>query len=272
MNKILLLAFFMVFSSPLMAQGIDNLAGNNKKPVEISADKTLEWLQNKKQYVANGNVEIKQGDVTIKADKIVADYRDNNKGGNIQIYQVTATGNVTIKNVDSTVTGEKAIYNIDTGKITITGNNLLLITQDQTISATESLEYNSLNGQAKAVGNARIKRAGDTLTADIITADFTKNNAGKQILKTAKANGRIKIVTADETLTGRNGIYNATNNTAEITGNVKIKRGPNTLEGARAQVNLATNVSKMFGAPQSGQRVKAVFFPSSQSSSQKANN
>ncbi len=301
MNKIILLVFLMVLTAPVMAQGLDNLSGNNKGPVEISADKTLEWLQKKKQYVANGNVEIKQGDVSIKADKIIADYRDDNKGGNVEIYQMTATTNVTIKNADSTVTGDKAVYNIDSGAMTITGNNLRLVSQNQIITANERLEYNTLNGEAKAIGSAKIQRAddiisanditaqfgkdntgkqtlktaqavgnaiitqaGDSLSANKITADFVQDSTGKQTLNTARANGNVRITTPDEIITGNNGIYNARNNTAEITGNVKVKRGPNTLEGARAQVNLTTNVSKMFGAPQSGKRVKAVFFPGSQ--------
>ena len=245
------------------AQEVTALAGDNKEPVEISADKTLEWHQNDKQYIADGNAEAKQGDVIITADKLIADYRDDNKGGNVEIWQLTANEKVTIKNADSTIVGDTAVYNIDSAIATLTGNNLKLTMPDQIITARESMEYDSANGIAKAIGNAKITRANDTLTAQTITANFTKDTNGKQALTTAKADGGVTIATPTETLTGDYGIYNATNNTAEVKGNVKIVRGPNILEGARAEINLTTSVSKMFGAPETGKRVKGIFFPGS---------
>lgn len=246
------------------AQNTPFFGEGNKAPVEISAGKTLEWNQKDKQYIADGDVEAKQGDVTILAEKLIADYRDDDKGGNVEIWQLTADQNVTIKNIDSTATGDKAIYNVDTGVATLTGKNLRLTTPDQIITAQERMEYDTLNGKAKAVGNAQITRGSDTLNASTIAANFTKNKNGKQALKTATATGHVIIQTPDETLTGDSGIYNATNNTAEVKGNVKIIRGPNTLEGDRAEINLTTNVSKIFGSADKNKRVKGVFFPSSQ--------
>lgn len=272
MNKIYLtLLTIMCTISLSYAQSTGNNISGSKDPVEISADNTLEWLQNQKQYIANGNVEAQQGDVTIFTDKLVADYKDDNKGGNVEIWQLTATSNVTLKNLDSTATGDNAVYNVETGLATLTGQNLKLTTPDQIITASKRMEYNANQGVAKAVGNAKIIREKNTLTAQTIIANFARDKAGKQTLKTAKANGNVKIKTPDEILTGNSGVYNAVTNTAEITGNVKIVRGPNVLEGARAEVNLTTNVSKMFGAPNSGKRVKGVFFPSSQKANRESN-
>lgn len=236
----------------------------NSAPVEISANNTLEWLQNEKQYVANGAVEAKQGDVTILAEKLTADYKDDKNGGNTNIWQLTAEENVILKNTDSTATGDKAVYNVETGLAILTGGNLKLTTPDQIITATDRMEYNTISGTAKALGNAKITQNKDTISAKTITAHFTKDKAGNQILTTANADGGVTIQTPDETLTGDNGIYNATNNTATVTGKVKIIRGANQLEGAKAEVNLTTNISKMFGAPESGKRVKGIFFPGSE--------
>lgn len=245
------------------AQNTPSFGTGSKAPIEISAEKTLEWHQKDKQYIADGDVEAKQGDVTILAEKMVADYRDDNKGGSVEIWQLTAKQNVKITNADSTATGDEAVYNVDTGIATLTGNNLKLTTPDQLITAQKRMEYNTINGKATAVGNAQITRGADTLTANNITANFTKDKNGKQALKTAKATGHVVIKTPEETLTGDNGFYNAANNTAEVKGHVKIVRGPNMLEGERAEINLTTNISKMFGAPQTGKRVKGVFFPNS---------
>lgn len=259
--KLLITLTILIGFLPLQASAQE--LGQNDAPIEISADNSLEWMQEDQQYIANGNVEVTQGDAKIYANKLIADYRENETTGATEIWQLTALENVRLINADTTATGNKAIYNIDTGLSVITGNNLKLTTPEQVITARDALEYNFDKGIAKAIGNAKIIQGQDTLSANTITANFSKDSKGKQALKTATANGGVTIKTSDETLTGNKAIYNATNNTAEVLGNVKIVRGPNILEGARAEVNLTTNLSKMFGNPNDGKRVKGIFFPSS---------
>ncbi len=261
--------FFLLVTIGLFSTSQSALSqdlGNSSDPVEISADGTLEWLQNKNQYVAKGNVEAKQGDVTIYADELIADYIENDvsQTGNVEIIKITAIGNVRITNNESTAQGDNAVYDVNTTEATLTGKNLKLTTTDQVITATKSMTYNSQAKKAKAIGNAKIIQDKNTLSAPTIQANFKENKSGQQILSKAEAFGGVTIKTPDEIVTGTKGIYNAANNTAEIIGNVKIVRGPNVLEGARGQVNLTTNISKMFGSPQSGQRVKGVFFPKSE--------
>ncbi len=266
---ITLFSFALSSFTMAYAQNTTTSKKGSKEPVEISAEKTLEWHQQDKQYIADGVVEVKQGDVTILADKVIADYHDDDKGGNVKIWRLTAEGNVRITNIDSTAIGNKAVYNVDKSIAILTGNNLKLTTPDQIITAQNRMEYDMGHGKAKAIGSAKITRGTDTLTADNITANFTKDKNGKQTLKAANANGHVVIKTPEETLSGNKGTYNAAKNTAEVKGNVKIVRGPNVLEGARAEINLTTNISKIFGAPESGQRVKGVFFPGSKNTLQK---
>lgn len=258
----LCLIILQTITTTAHAQDVPALSGS-KEPVEISAGKTLEWHQKDKQYIADGDVEVTQGDVTILADKLVADYRDDNKGGNVEIWQLTAQENVRIRNLNTTASSDKATYNVESGVAILTGGDLKLTTADQVITANERMEYDTIKGTARAVGNAKIVQKNDTLQANVIKAIFMKNDAGKQTLKTATASGNVIITTPSETLTGDNGFYNAQSNIAEIKGHVKILRGKNILEGDRAEVNLTTNVSKMFGNPDKGTRVKGVFFPGS---------
>lgn len=232
-------------------------------PIEISADQNLEWRQQDKQYIANGNAEAKQGDAIILADKLIADYKEND-AGKTEVWRLTAKGNVSLRNQDTLVTGSQAIYLVNNGEAEVTGSNLKFTTPDETITATQKLTYNSQKLIAKAVGNAQVIQGNKKLNASTIKAKFIKNSEGKQVLKNATATSNVKITTPDEILTGNNGFYNAQNDTAEVKGNVKITRGPNILQGERAEVNLKTNLSKMFGAPEKGKRVKAVFFPGSE--------
>lgn len=251
--KIIFIVFLCLFVTPVFAQ---------EAPIEISADQNLEWRQKDKQYIANGNVEAKQGDAVINADKLVADYKEN-AGGKTEIWRLTAAGSVRLRSQDSVVTGDNAVYLVESGEAVVTGGNLKLTTPKETITAKEKLTYNTMKGIAEAIGQAEITQTDKKLNAASITANFEKDETGKQSLKNATANGFVKITTPDEVLTGDNGFYNAKTNIAEVTGNVKITRGPNTLEGNRAEVNLTTNLSKMFGAPETGERVKGVFFPGS---------
>ncbi len=259
MKNFILLFVLFIIPWPVSAQDI----ANNEAPIEISADNSLQWLQDKQQYIANGNVIVTQGTSKIMCDRLVADYRDNKTTGQTEIWQLTAYDNVRLMQDDNSAQGDIATHNIDTGLSTLTGQNLKLTMPEQTITASERLEYNMNKGRAKAVGDAKIMRGTDSLSAQNIDARFGKNTSGKQVLQSAIATGGVVIITPDEKLTGNKATYNAVKNTADVTGNVVVTRGPNKLEGARATVNLATNVSQMFGAPKSGGRVKSIFYPSS---------
>jgi lipopolysaccharide export system protein LptA len=235
---------------------------NNDQPIEVSAGQALEWKQKDLQYIARGDVVITQGKTTVKADTVIADYREG-ANSKTEIWRLTATDNVIIFDTENTITGAQGVYLIDGGIATVTGQNLKLTTPEQVITANEKMTYAADKGTATAIGNAKVVQGNDTLTSARLNVFFKKDDEGKNALQKIDAVGRVKIVTPDETLTGDSGTYNAGNDTATVQGNVKIMRGPNTLEGTRANVNLTTKVSKIFGNEKTGGRVKGIFFPGS---------
>src|SRR5689334_16130357 len=89
------------------------VSNNSEQPIEITALKSVEWLRNDKKYIARDDVIIKQGDVTITSDIAIADYREG-KTSSMEIYQLTAEGNVTIDNGGNKASGDKAVYDVDT--------------------------------------------------------------------------------------------------------------------------------------------------------------
>jgi len=274
MIKSLLIAAALLADTSMLAIAQDAVpaAKNSSQPIEITAVKSVEWLRNDKKYIARDNVIIKQGTVTIQSDLATADYREA-KGSSMQIWQLTAEGNVSILSDGNTATGDKAVYDVDKALSTLTGNNLKITSPEQTVTATDRMEYYTNTRQAKAIGHAKVVRGTDTLSADTITATFKDKNAaatptptntpGGGNLDTLEADGNVVITTPTEVLHGTHGIYHASTNTAEISGKVKIERGQNVLEGDRAEVNLTTNVSKMFGSDKPGGRVRGLFFPGS---------
>lgn len=257
MIRVLLsLLVLSALSLPAFAQG--------KDPIEITADKTLEWHRTELQYVADGNAVVKQGGTTIKADRITADYRSSTQS-DMDIYRLTATGHVSIDDRGNVATGEKLVYEIDTGVATMTGQALTMTSPEQTVTATEKFEYTVNQGMIKAIGDAKVVRGTDTLHSDTITAFLVEDEQGQNSLDRLEGDGHVKITTPTETLTGHRGIYNAKNNTAIVSGAVKITRDQNVLTGERAEIDLTTSISRLFGSSiedgQTGGRVRGVFYP-----------
>lgn len=249
------------------------LTANSKAPLEISADGTLEWLRNDKTFVARQNALAVQGDSSVAAQTLSAQYREGKDSSGMEIYKVTAENGVVLKSRDSTAYGQKAVYNLDDGLAIMTGDNLKLVSPDQTVTARDKFEYWTTDGRFNALGDAVVVRpkpdgaGSDTLKADKISAVMKENEHGERALYTLEATGNVVITTPTDVVTGAYGIYRAATNKAELTGGVKIIRGPNTLEGERAEVDMNTNISTIFGDTNKPTgRVRGVFYPGSQDS------
>ncbi|MCD8496901.1 MAG: ostA-like family protein [Alphaproteobacteria bacterium] len=235
------------------------------KPVEITADKTLEWDRNSKNFTANGNAKAKQGDTSVEADVLKARYRSTSQKS-IDVRELEAIGNVVLTSKDSKAYGDRALYSLDTNLAVMTGGNLSMTAPNGTVTAQERFEYWTEEGRLEAIGDAEIhhkdeKGQTNTLKADHFTAFLTEDSNGKQALKTLEAKGNVVITTPAETLEGTYGIYDALKQTAEITGGVTITRGPNTLEGESASVDLKTGVSTLTGSGTADGQVRGVFYP-----------
>jgi len=236
---------------------------NAEKPLEITADKTLEWHRNTKKYIARGNAKAVQGDVSIQASVLTADYKETAQSS-ADIYRITADQNVVLSSKDNSGFADKAVYAVDEGLAVMTGDNLRLVSPDQVLTARDKFEYWVTEGKLVAYGRPKIVRETDTLEADKMTAFFKDNVDGSRELSRFEAQGNVVITTPTEILTGGRGVYVADSNTAELFGRATIKRGQNILSGERAEINLDTNISKMHGTASNNGRVRGVFYPGSE--------
>ena len=281
-DVLMVLCLLCLVPSHGMAQAGAPAPASNNQPIEITATETVEWLRDQKQYIARKDVIVKQGAMEIHSDLLTADYREGAQSST-EIWQLTAEGDVQVKDETTTAYGDHAVYDVPKGIAVLTGGDLRLVSPEQTVTATERMEYYANERMAKAIGNATVVRAEDKLQANVLTAYF-KDESAQPAAKGAKeksgaagplggggnidrleADGNVIITTPTEKITGSKAVYRAATNTAEITGKVKLVRGENVLEGARAEVNLTTNVSKMFGSKTESGRVRGVFFPGSES-------
>lgn len=200
----------------------------SNEQLEITADKSLEWHDKANLYVARGNAKATQGDLTVSADLLSAHTRDKkakpplkrsaqkNNDASGDIDKMTAEGSVVITKADARITGDRAVYNLDTQTVTITGKQAVAIKGDRRIN-------------------------GDTLTAE-----FREQPNGRNELQKMTATGSVTVVTKADVVRGDKGIYDASQDMAIISGNVRISRPDGTvLTGDVAEANFKTNQSRL---------------------------
>ena len=256
MKHILFIILFMASAAPSFAQ-------TKSEPLEITAAESLDWDRENKTFTAIKDALATQGGASIASHKLIASYRDA-QDKNFDIWKIEADQNVIITSETSKAYGDHAVYNLDEGLAVMTGNNLRLISPEQTVTARDRFEYYVTQGQLKAYGQAKVVRLEDTLEADLIIAYMHEDSEGKQVLDKLEAQGHVIITTATETAEGNAGIYRADTNKATLLGDVTIRRGPNILEGEKAEIDLTTNTSRMFGDTTGANRVRGVFYPDSE--------
>lgn len=232
-------------------------------PVEITADGTLEWQQEQKKYVARGNAVAKQGDTTIKADELIADYTTN-AAGKTDITKVVAKGSVSITSGESVITGDRAEYDLAKKYAEVTGNKLSLTGNDLKVTATERFEYWDKDRKIVAVGNAVIIKGKDQMQSERVEAWLGKNKAtGKDEIVRVEAKGKVKLTSDNNIATGNTGTYDGKTGKANLQGDVEVKQGESVITGDTADVDLNTKTSAV-KSTSPAKRVKGTFVPEKQ--------
>lgn len=96
-----------------------SIAGfNSDAPVNYSADR-IELQDKQKRVVLSGNVDIKQGDLAMRASRTTVAYIDD---GNVKIQRIDASGGVSVARGNETARGDVAIYDFNRRVITMVGN------------------------------------------------------------------------------------------------------------------------------------------------------
>jgi lipopolysaccharide export system protein LptA len=264
-----------------------NLGGGGSAPIEIVARDGIEWNREAKQYIARGDARASQEGTTVEADVLTAYYREG-ANSRTEIYRYQADGNVRIYTPTHRAVGDRAIFDLDTGVLVLTGDGLKLTTPGEVVTARDALEYWDRRHIAVARGDALVlTQDGRRMRGDLLTAHFQPNDAraaaaqptreaprpvpaaqgtGSQRLQRVEAFGDVHISGETEIAVGDRGVYNAETGIAVLAGNVKITRGQNQLNGDYAEVNTNTGVSRLLSQQdQAGDnRVRGLFVPESQ--------
>lgn len=101
------------------AVAAEGFAGHDSnQPVNYAADR-IELQDKSQRVVLSGNVEITQGDLTLRAPRTTVSY--SNRGG-LKIQRLDAAGGVDVRRGDETARGDVAVYDFNARVITMLGH------------------------------------------------------------------------------------------------------------------------------------------------------
>ncbi|MEO8531701.1 MAG: LptA/OstA family protein [Deltaproteobacteria bacterium] len=154
--RILSILFCLAFAAPAFAQGTTVPFGGLKQdpslPVEINAAE-LSVDQTDNSAIFSGGVTVTQGEVKLTADTIRVVYAPAVEGQPAKVSQLEAGGGVTLNSGEAVATAEKAIYDINTGNVVMTGGISLL--QGPTSVTGDRMTVNLTSGTGQIEGNVR---------------------------------------------------------------------------------------------------------------------
>lgn len=146
----LLMAMLLVFGGPATSQdAVSALKGHNSRaPVDVAADR-IELQDRADRALLSGNVEIRQGDMTLKAPRVTVAYT---RAGGTEIQRLDANGGVTVTSPTETARSQFAIYDFDRRVITMLGGVTLNRNGSNVNGARLVIDLNS--GRAAMDGSA----------------------------------------------------------------------------------------------------------------------
>ncbi len=98
--------------------GAQNIAGfNSNQPVSFDADR-IELQDRQKRVVLSGDVVIRQGDLSLTAQRTTVSYSD---AGTLTIQRIDATGGVTVVRGSERASGASGVYDFNRRVIVLAG-------------------------------------------------------------------------------------------------------------------------------------------------------
>lgn len=234
--------------------------GDDTQPFELSADQGIEWRSGEKTYIARGNAVAKQGNSAIAADTLVF-YTSGEEGS---FDRIIATGNVRVTSGSSTGYGDEGEYDATQKLLVLTGKDLRIVSDADTVTARDRIEYWTGRSAITARGNAVVVREDTRIAGNSATLYFTDGVDGKSELSQIEADGKVRVVNGKQTIFASHFAFNPDTDIAVLTGDVRIVEGGNEYLGQRAEIDNKRKISRLLGGG-SGNRVHTFIKPKSSS-------
>lgn len=131
------------------------LTGGNidsNQPIEITAD-SLEVQQANQLAIFEGNVQVVQGNIRMRAAKLMVHYADKSQSKNgepANIRQIDALGDVFLSSPRETAQGDKGVYDVTNKQIDLQGN--VVLTQGKNVLRGDKLTLDLVSGKSRVEG------------------------------------------------------------------------------------------------------------------------
>jgi lipopolysaccharide export system protein LptA len=155
-------------AAPTMMQGLTQGQSSNQ-PVQIEAA-TLVVREKSKIATFSGNVQVVQGDTTMKCQSLVVFYDTDNKGGNTpatavkpspgmpegaqSIRRIEARGGVTVVTKDQNAQGDLGVFDMKANTITLSGN--VVVSQGQNVMRGERVVVDMTTGVSRVESGGKV--------------------------------------------------------------------------------------------------------------------
>lgn len=260
-SKLFCLLILAVNSSLCRAQILDHLNNKDDSPIIIEADGSVVCDEMANKCIATGNASAQKNTNTVYGDVLTVYFTP---GEDREVTSMTADGHVRMTTpTEEASGGESAHYDVKLDRLLMTGRNLKIVTQNETITAENSFEYWHEENKGIARGNAvaAFPEKEELIQADTLVAYFNSSNKSEDEksdegtgIDRVEAEGNILASGPKGVVTGDRGIYTAASHLIEVFNNVKVTQGENVIEGGYARHNLETNVAEMFVEPPDARR------------------
>jgi len=153
MRRLILPAALILALSPLAAVAqqvaFGGIKADTRAPVEVTAD-ALAVNQTDGTATFTGNVVIGQGEMRLQAETVLVEYA---QGDRSRIERLHASGGVTLVSAADAAEATDAVYEVETGRVTLTGN--VLLTQGANVMAGQKLTVDLNSGTGQMEGRVR---------------------------------------------------------------------------------------------------------------------
>lgn len=237
-------------------------------PLIIDAAESIDCVQEDNRCTATKQAKAQRGDRVIFADQVIVHFAPGKTLKDREVIVLEAQGHVRCEDPSRTAFGERAFYTVADKHVLLTGKNLQILSPEQKLTATQSLEYFDEEKKAVAKGNAIFIHQDRVIQADELIAYFkATEEVSPQVTPSAEsqlaldfvvAKGNVLISTPHQIARGNRGRYDATTACATLEGKTEIVQGKNLIQGGKASIDLKKNVAVM---QQKRQRVQALLVP-----------
>lgn len=163
MTRTIATLILLSLAPPVLAQGLTTSAIrglDSRAPIDVDADR-IDVMDQQNQAIFTGNVRVRQGTLTLEADRIKVAYSRPAKGDPV-IQRLDADGNVRLATPSERATARFGIYDVDRRVLTLIGN--VQLTQGTTKVQGNRLTIDLASGRSTLDGRSSAGQPGSRVS------------------------------------------------------------------------------------------------------------